>query len=107
MSNNNLDYFIRTRRNIIDAGKAAIEELLEVAKEKIIKPKENDDDFELSADRLKNAAAAKKMAVMDAFEILKKIEDEEDMLDELINGDKEDNSKGPRSLVSGRAREKR
>ena len=35
----------------------------------------------MSADRLKNAAATKKLAIMDAFEILKKIEEEEALID--------------------------
>jgi adenosylmethionine-8-amino-7-oxononanoate aminotransferase len=36
----------------------------------------------VSADRLKNAAATKKLAIMDAFEILQRIQEEEDMLNE-------------------------
>ena len=52
-------------------------QLIKVAKEDIIKP---DPDDELAADRLKNAAATKKLAIFDAFEILKRIEDEKDML---------------------------
>ena len=43
----------------------SIEELIKVAKEKIV-----DSDDDVSADRLKNAAATKKLAIMDAFEIL-------------------------------------
>ena len=39
----------------------------------------NDD---VSADRLKNAAATKKLAIFDAFEILNRIQIEEDMLNE-------------------------
>ena len=51
--------------------------LIKVAKEKIV-----DSDDDVSADRLKNAAATKKLAIMDAFEILTKIQEEEDMLNE-------------------------
>ena len=58
---------------IIEAGLKAVEQLIRVAKEDIIKP--NPDD-ELAADRLKNAAATKKLAIFDAFEILSKIEGE-------------------------------
>ena len=58
---------------IIEAGMKAVEQLIRVAKEDIIKP--NPDD-ELAADRLKNAAATKKLAIFDAFEILSKIEGE-------------------------------
>jgi len=35
---------------------------------------------DVSADRLKNAAATKKLAIFDAFEILNRIEEEEEML---------------------------
>lgn len=34
----------------------------------------------MSADRLKNAAATKKLAIFDAFEILSRIEEEEELL---------------------------
>ena len=34
----------------------------------------------MSADRLKNAAATKKLAIFDAFEILNRIQEEEDLL---------------------------
>ena len=39
------------------------------------------EDDELAADRLKNAAATKKLAIFDAFEILKRIEDEKQLLE--------------------------
>lgn len=67
---------------IIDAGHQAVEQLIKVAKEKIIKPDPEDD---LAADRLKNAAATKKLAIFDAFEILSRIESEKQMLDETKN----------------------
>jgi hypothetical protein len=63
---------------IIDAGHQAVEQLIKVAKEKIIKP---DPDDDLAADRLKNAAATKKLCIFDAFEILKRIEEEKEALD--------------------------
>ena len=63
--------------NIIQAGQKAVEELIKVAKEAII-----DSDDDISADRLKNAAATKKLAIFDAFEILSRIEAEENMLNE-------------------------
>ena len=40
-----------------------------------------DTEDELAADRLKNAAATKKLCIMDAFEIIKKIDEERAMLD--------------------------
>ena len=45
------------KKNIIQAGMRAVEQLIKVAKEDIIKP---DPEDELAADRLKNAAATKK-----------------------------------------------
>jgi len=65
-----------TKKNIIQAGQKAVEELIKVAKEPIV-----DSDDDISADRLKNAAATKKLAIFDAFEILHRIQDEQDMLD--------------------------
>tara|TARA_R100001510_G_scaffold49809_1_gene48364 strand:- start:464 stop:739 length:276 start_codon:yes stop_codon:yes gene_type:complete len=64
------------KKNIIQAGYRAVDELIKVAKEKIV---ETEDD--VSADRLKNAAATKKLAIFDAFEILNRIQEEQDMLD--------------------------
>ena len=64
---------------IINAGRKAVEQLIKVAKEDIIKP---DPEDELAADRLKNAAATKKLAIFDAFEILSKIDMEEQELNQ-------------------------
>ena len=58
---------------IIKAGERAVRELIKVAEEDIIRP---DLEEELAADRLKNAAATKKLAIFDAFEILARIEAE-------------------------------
>jgi SHS2 domain-containing protein len=66
-----------TKRNIILAGQKAVEELIKVAKEAIV-----DSEDDLSADKLKNAAATKKLAIFDAFEILNRIEEEEERLNE-------------------------
>ena len=68
---------------IIEAGHQAVEQLIKVAKEAIIKP---EDESELSADRLKNAAATKKLAIFDAFEILNRIEAEREALEMLDKG---------------------
>ena len=59
-----------TRKNIIQAGRKAVDELVKVAKEPIV-----DTGEDISADRLKNAAATKKLCIMDAFEILQRIEE--------------------------------
>ena len=62
--------------NIILAGHKAVEELIKVAKEAIV-----DSDDDISADRLKNAAATKKLAIFDAFEILNRIEEESNIIE--------------------------
>ena len=66
-----------TKKLIIQAGHKAVEELINVAKEQIITNTEDD----VSADRLKNAAATKKLAIFDAFEILNRIQEEENLLE--------------------------
>ena len=78
-----------TKLNIIQAGQKAVEELIKVAKEAIV-----DSDDDISADRLKNVAATKKLAIFDAFEILTRIEEEESMLKESSKKDKGANFKG-------------
>ena len=65
-----------TKKSIIQAGHKAVEELIKVAKEPIV-----DSDDDISADRLKNAAATKKLAIFDAFEILNRIQEEENLLE--------------------------
>ena len=65
------------KKNIIQAGYKAVEELVKVAKEPIV-----DSDDDISADRLKNAAATKKLAIFDAFEILNRIEQEKNILED-------------------------
>lgn len=66
-----------TKKNIIAAGQKAVEELIKVAEEKIV-----DSGDDITADRLKNAAATKKLAIFDAFEILSRIEQESSLLEE-------------------------
>jgi DNA-binding ferritin-like protein len=66
------------KERIIKAGHEAVNQLIRVAEEEIIKP---DPEDELAADRLKNAAATKKLAIFDAFEILNRIENEKNMLE--------------------------
>ena len=76
-----------TKKNIIQAGHKAVEELIKVAKEPIV-----DSGDDVSADRLKNAAATKKLAIFDAFEILNRIEEEERMLENKPKEKKEEKS---------------
>ena len=86
-----------TKKKIIQAGQKAVEELIKVAKEKIV-----DSDDDVSADRLKNAAATKKLAIFDAFEILNRIQIEEDMLNEKPKEVKE--QKAFRGFAEGRSK---
>ena len=67
----------KTKLSIIQAGRIAVEELIKVAREPIV-----DSNMDISADRLKNAAATKKLAIFDAFEILNRIEEEKNMLED-------------------------
>jgi|TARA_B110000444_G_scaffold47130_1_gene42979 ASC-1-like (ASCH) protein len=76
-----------TKKSIIQAGHKAVEELIKVAQEKIV-----DSGDDISADRLKNAAATKKLAIFDAFEILTRIQQEEDILNEKPKEVKEEKS---------------
>ena len=78
-----------TKKKIIQAGQKAVEELIKVAKEKIV-----DSDDDVSADRLKNAAATKKLAIFDAFEILNRIQEENNILEDIIVDKKETTFKG-------------
>jgi hypothetical protein len=81
----------KTREDIIKAGEIAVKELIRVAKEEIIT---GNPESELSADRLKNAAATKKLAMFDAFDILNRIEDERNTLDNVTPDKKDDSKKG-------------
>jgi len=73
---------------IIQSGYKAVQHLIEVAEEKIVQKNVDSDGevTELAADRLKNAAATKKIAIFDAFEILNRIELERESLDAIDNG---------------------
>jgi hypothetical protein len=84
---------------IIRAAEIAVKELIKVAKEGIIKKDFDDLSPELAADRLKNAAASKKLAIFDAFEILSRIESEKSMLE-----DDENISKDMSSFAERRAK---
>ena len=88
----------KTKLRIIQAGQKAVEELIKVAKEKIV-----DSEDDVSADRLKNAAATKKLAIFDAFEILTRIEEEEkSMLEGKVK--KQDETKAFGGFAENRSR---
>ena len=79
-----------TKKKIIQAGHRAVEQLIKVAKEDIIK---HDPEDDLAADKLKNAAATKKLAIFDAFEILNRIELEREALESAEKGKSKDRYK--------------
>ena len=87
----------KTKKSLIQAGQVAVEELIKVAKEPII-------DFgpDISADRLKNAAATKKLAIFDAFEILQRIQEEENIINEKPKEVKEE--KAFKGFAEGRSK---
>jgi hypothetical protein len=87
----------QAKLNIIQAGQKAVNELIKVAEEQIITNTEDD----VSADRLKNAAATKKLAIFDAFEILTRIEEEKAMLEET---NKETKQKSFKGFAEGRSK---
>jgi hypothetical protein len=68
---------------IIEAGYKAVNHLVKVAEEDIIN---TESDTDVSADKMKNAAAAKKLAIFDAFEILSRIEAEKENLESADKG---------------------
>ena len=85
-----------TKKNIILAGQRAVEELIKVAREKIV-----DSDDDISADRLKNAADTKKLSIFEAFEIISRIEQEE----LLLNDESADSpQKSFRGFAEGRSK---
>ena len=103
------------RVRLIKAGRVAVEQLIKVAEEEIISDIdsllaaiEEEADVgkkglaikaELAADKLKNAAAAKKLAIFDAFEILDRIEEE----DRVLNPSQEKRDYGDNGWAETRA----
>ena len=88
-----------TKKSIIQAGHRAVEELIKVAKEAIV-----DSGDDITADRLKNAAATKKLAIFDAFEILNRIQEEENMLNDKPKEQEEEKPKTFKGFAEGRSR---
>ena len=80
---------------ILEAAKLAIDELIKVLKEPIITHAEDD----ITADKMKNAASAKKLAFDDALSMLHKIEEEENGEEEVKEIDA-----GKQGFAEGRAR---
>lgn len=92
------DYKLK-RKEILDAAQIGIDELIKVLRDPIIG---NSDDPDISADKMKNAASAKKLAFNDALEMLKRIEDENNLMDGKERS-KEDHKEIPSSFAEKRA----
>lgn len=73
------------RQEILEAGLVAVDELIKILREPIVTNTEDD----ISADKLKNAAASKRLAFDDALAILSKIESEREASEELKKESKE------------------
>jgi hypothetical protein len=86
-----------TKKSIIQAGKEAVDELIKVAKSPILMGNEDDPEPE----KLKNAAATKKLAIFDAFEILNRIQEEERMLED---SEKQIDTKVFKGFAEGRSK---
>lgn len=66
---------LKAKKNrLLSAAEKGVDELIKVLEEPIITKGEED----LSADKMKNAAQAKKLAFLDAIEMLQKIQQERD-----------------------------
>jgi hypothetical protein len=83
---------------ILEAAKVAIDELIKVLKEPIITRSEDD----ISADKLKNAASAKRLAFEDALNMLQKIEEEENKSNNIVTTV----TAGTGGFAEGRAKKK-
>jgi hypothetical protein len=102
-----MEDLIDRKQRICDAGLVAVDELIKIAEAPIVMDgitmetneegevvvsSTNDD---LSADKLTNAAKAKKLAIMDAFEILDRVGKEQVIIESMKSGKAEDNLDNP------------
>ncbi len=86
-----------TKLRIINSAKKAIDELIKIGGEPILSGGLEDPEPE----KLKQAAATKKLAIFDAFEILSRIEQEE----QLLNDESADTpQKNFRGFAEGRSK---
>ena len=85
---------IKQKKKVLEAGRVAVDELTKVLESIVIKLDNGEEDTVLAADKMKNAAAAKKLAFTDALDILQRIEEEEELIEEALNNEGKDESKG-------------
>jgi hypothetical protein len=88
------------RKEILNAGRIAVDELIKVLKDPIITGMEGD----LTADKMRTAASAKRLAFEDAIAMLDKIEQEEPSEDQEAIAKKV--SEIPISFAEDRAKKK-
>lgn len=67
------------KERVLVAAEKAVDELIKVLEEKIITNTEED----LTADKMKNAAQAKKLAFLDALEMLEKVGQEREKVENI------------------------
>jgi hypothetical protein len=84
-----VDKLSELEEQLFDAAEKAVAELIKVAKATIIKPKGFDVNDEVAVDKMKNAAAAKKAAMFDAWDIIDKTRERK----KLKEGDPEEEEK--------------
>lgn len=92
---------LKQKRRLIKSGRTAVDELIKVAESIVIESESPTTDGEetaattqLAADKMKNAAAAKKLAIFDAFEILEKLELEEQRIQDSLENTGDEKNDG-------------
>jgi len=75
------------KEQIIQAAYKSVTELIKVLADEIIS---DNDDVDITADKMRNAVLAKKTALDDAFYILDKIQREQDILEDNPNSTKDE-----------------
>lgn len=86
---------LQLKEDIAKAGRTAVQELVKIAESPILNGK-NSEEFlgdvmngdELAADKMKNAAAAKKLAIFDALDILERVEQVEQDIKEIKDNER-------------------
>ena len=84
---------IGQKKRLLESARNGVNELIKVLDSKIL-GSEQDLDSDLAADKMKNAAAAKKLAMFDALEILNRIEEEEQTIKDIEEGDNDNSEIG-------------
>ena len=98
--------YVGSNKQVVEAP--AVDELIKIAKAKILTGSESAEAMlgeELGAEKMKAAAQAKKLAIMDALEILKQMEALENEIKEIKeNGGKQNESNSDAGFAEKRAR---